>query len=114
MKLVGGDNSYYQSETFIDHLVIAPAERYIVDIMSDTTGNFPIQSIGGGKVIPLGTLTVTPNATPSIYKKDFETLKTHDILGTLKNTLLSYQSRTPDKSLKITMTMEGMSGMGNM
>lgn len=114
MKLVGGDNSYYQNETFVDHLIIAPAERYVVDIMSDTTGNFPIESIGGGKVIPLGTLAVTPNTTPSIYKKDFETLKTHDILGTLKNTLSSYQSKTPDKSLKITMTMEGMSGMDGM
>ena len=114
MKLVGGDNSYYQNETFVDHLVIAPAERYIVDIMSEKTGEFPIESIGGGKVIPLGTLTVKPNGTPSIYKKDFETLKTHDILGTLKNTLSSYQSKTPDKSLKITMTMEGMNGMDGM
>jgi hypothetical protein len=72
---------------------------------------FQMQSIGGGKIIPLGTLTVEPNITPSIYKKDFETLKTHDILWTLKNTLSSYQSKTPDKNLKITMTMEGMDGM---
>lgn len=80
MKLVGGDNSYYQNETFIEHLVIAPAERYIVDIMSEESGEFPVQSIGGKKVISLGTLTVAPNTIPSIYKKDFETLKTHDIL----------------------------------
>ena len=112
MKLVGGDNSYYQNETFIDHLIIAPAERYIVDIMSEKSGEFPIQSIGGGKVISFGALTVSPNITPSVYKKDFETLKTHDILGTLKNTLASYQSQVPDKSLKLTMTMEGMGGMG--
>lgn len=112
MKLVGGDDSYYQNETFIDHLIIAPAERYIVDIMSEKSGEFPIQSIGGGKVISFGALTVSPNITPSVYKKDFETLKTHDILGTLKNTLASYQSQVPDKSLKLTMTMEGMGGMG--
>lgn len=111
MKLVGGDLGYYENETFVDHLIISPAERYIVDIMSEKSGNFPVQSIGGGKTISLGTLTVMPNTTPSIYKKDFETLKTHDILWNLKNTLSSYQSKTPDKSLKITMTMEGMDGM---
>ena len=112
IKLVGGDNSYYQNETFIDHLIIAPAERYIVDIMSEKSGDFPVQSIGGGKVIPLGRLTVTTSTEISKYKTDFETLKTHDILGNLKNTLSSYQSKVPDKSLKITMTMEGMGGMG--
>jgi hypothetical protein len=80
MKLVGGDLGYYENETFVDHLIISPAERYVVDIMSEKSGELAIQSIGAGKVIPLGTLTIEPNTTPSIYKKDFETLKTHDIL----------------------------------
>lgn len=80
MKLVGGDLGYYESEKFIDHLIIGPAERYTIDIMSEKSGDFQIQSIGGGKIITLGTLKVEPNTTPSIYKKDFETLKKHDIL----------------------------------
>jgi FtsP/CotA-like multicopper oxidase with cupredoxin domain len=46
MKLVGGDVGYYENEKFVDHLVISPAERYVVDIMSEKTGNFPVQSIG--------------------------------------------------------------------
>lgn len=46
MKLVGGDVGYYENEKFVDHLVIAPAERYIVDIMSEKSGNFSVQSIG--------------------------------------------------------------------
>ena len=111
MKLVGSDMGYYENEKFVDHLIISPAERYIVDIMSEKSGNYPIQSIGGGKITPLGTLTVTPDITPSVYRQDFETLKTHDILGTLKDTLESHQSKTPDKNLKLTMTMEGMNGM---
>lgn len=114
MKLVGGDVGYYENETFVNHLIISPAERYVVDIMSERSGEFAIQSIGGGKIVSLGVLTITPNTTPSIYKKDFETLKTHDILWNLKTTLTSYQSKTPDKNLKITMTMEGMEWMGNM
>ena len=114
MKLIGGDVGYYQNERFVDHIVISPAERYIVDITSEKSGTFPIQSIGGGKILSLGTLTVTPSIETSKYKTDFETLKTHDILGNLKDTLSLYQTKTPDKSLKITMTMEGMEWMGNM
>ena len=71
---------YYESEKFIDHLIIGPTERYTIDIMSEKSGDFQIQSIGGGKIITLGTLKVEPHITPSIYKKDFETLKKHDIL----------------------------------
>lgn len=108
MKLVGSDIGYYQNETFVDHVVISPAERYIVDIMSEKSGEYPIQSIGGGKIISLGTLTVTPSTETSKYKTDFEALKTHDILGNLKDTVSSYQTKSPDKNLKITMTMEGM------
>ena len=84
MKLIGGDVGYYENEKFVDHLIIAPAERYIVDIMSEKSGEFPMQSIGGRKEISLGIITVIPNTIPSIYQKDFETLKTHDILGTHK------------------------------
>lgn len=87
MKLVGGDIGYYENETFVDHLVISPAERYIVDIMSEKSGEFPIQSIGGGKIISLGRLTVEADTALSIYQKDFETLKSHDVLGILKDTI---------------------------
>lgn len=46
MKLVGSDMSKYEKETFIDHVIIAPAERYIVDIFTENAGDFPIESIG--------------------------------------------------------------------
>jgi hypothetical protein len=104
MKLVGGDIGYYENEQFINHIIIGPAERYIIDIMSEKSGQFTIQSIGGGKNITLGTLEVEPNTISSTYKKDFETLKTHNILGTLSGTLASYQAKKPDKNLKLTMT----------
>ena len=97
---------YYEAEKWVDHVVISPAERYIVDIMSEKSGNFPMESIGGGKVIPLGTLSVTPSTEVSKYKTEFETLKTHDILGNLRETLATYQSKAPDKSLTMTMKME--------
>lgn len=106
MKLVGSDNGYYQKETLVDHVIIAPAERYIVDIMPTKSGNYPIESIGGGKNISLGTLSVTESSQISPYKKDFETLRTHDILGGLTENLESYFSKAPDKNLTIGMTMK--------
>lgn len=53
MKLVAGDNGYFQNEKFVDHLIISPAERYTIDIMPEVSGNYSIQSIGGGKNIIL-------------------------------------------------------------
>ena len=114
MKLVGSDNGYYQKETFVDHIIISPAERYIVDIMPTKSGNYPIESIGGGKIISLGTLSVTEDSQISWYKKDFETLNSHDILGGLAGTLESYSAKAPDKSITIGMTMKWMENMGNM
>ncbi|MDD2693451.1 MAG: multicopper oxidase family protein [Candidatus Gracilibacteria bacterium] len=113
MKLVGGDNGYYEQETWVDHIIISPAERYIIDIMPTKSGSYPISSIGGGKNISLGTLSVTENSQISGYKKDFETLNSHDILGGL-GSIESYFTKAPDKSLTIGMTMKGMENMGNM
>jgi hypothetical protein len=36
MKLVGGDIGKYEREEIIENLVIAPAERYIIDVYAST------------------------------------------------------------------------------
>lgn len=46
MKLVGGDIGYYQRETIVDSLIIAPAERYIVDISASKSGSYILTHLG--------------------------------------------------------------------
>lgn len=113
MKLVGGDIGYYQRETIVDSLTIAPAERYIVDISASKSGKYTLTHLGGYDPVALATIDVLTSSGSSIHSGDFATLHTHDILGTLSGSIAAYYSKIPDKSLTIGMTMRGMGGMGN-
>jgi suppressor of ftsI len=42
MKLVGSDVGNYEREAWVESVVIAPAERYIVSVRFDTSGNVPL------------------------------------------------------------------------
>jgi suppressor of ftsI len=42
MKLVASDAGKYQREAWVDNIVIAPAERYIVQVRFDRPGNVPL------------------------------------------------------------------------
>jgi FtsP/CotA-like multicopper oxidase with cupredoxin domain len=42
MKLVGGDVGRFEHEEWIDNVVIAPAERYMVDVAFDSAGVVPL------------------------------------------------------------------------
>jgi len=45
MKLVGGDIGKYEKETFVDSVIIAPAERYIVEVYFPESGEFELKNI---------------------------------------------------------------------
>src|SRR5436189_4366193 len=38
MKLVGGDSGHVEHEEFVDHVVLAPSERVVLDVLFDRTG----------------------------------------------------------------------------
>lgn len=42
LKLVGGDVGPYAREEWVDHVVLAPAERYIVDLRFEQAGRYPL------------------------------------------------------------------------
>lgn len=114
MKLVGGDNGYYEKERVVENLIIAPAERSIVDISALKEGTYPILHTGNGKPLSLGTITVSGSVMDSSNVKRFAELASHDILGDLSGTLDSFLTKAPDKSLTLAMTMNGMEGMNTM
>ena len=114
MKLVGSDNGYFQNEKFIDNFIIAPAERYIVDIYADNGGTYPLTHQGTGKPITLWNIIVSKTlAIADTFKNDFHTLHTHQIMTDITN-LENYFSKAPDKNITLSMNMSWMSGMGNM
>ena len=45
MKLIGSDIGSYEKEEFVDSVVIASAERYTIEVMFDTPGEYQFKSI---------------------------------------------------------------------
>ena len=74
MKLVGGDVGLIARETWVSNVVIAPAERYIVDVRFDSSGRMPLVNHVQGvdrfrgvffdETDTLGVVTVAPSAAP--------------------------------------------------
>lgn len=53
MKLIAGDNSVYQKQSFVESLIIAPAERYTVQIYAEKSGTYTLEHTGNGAPISL-------------------------------------------------------------
>jgi FtsP/CotA-like multicopper oxidase with cupredoxin domain len=75
MKLVGGDVGLIERETWVSSVVIAPAERYIVDVRFDSSGRVPLLNHVQGvdrfrgvffdETDTLGVVTVAPGTAPT-------------------------------------------------
>src|SRR3954454_21311569 len=59
MKLVGGDSGRCERETFVDHVVLAPSERAVVDVLFETAGRLTLEHRTPDRTYTLADLTVT-------------------------------------------------------
>jgi FtsP/CotA-like multicopper oxidase with cupredoxin domain len=117
MKLVGGDNGAYEYETWTDGVIIAPSERYVVEVLFDHTGTYSLLNQTPDKATPLGTVTVTDDvATPS-YSSSFSVLKTHDTVVKSIDPFRQYFEKPLDKQINLTVdlsaSMQKMMGGGS-
>ena len=110
MKLVGGDIGRIEKEVMIDSQIIAPAERYIMELYYDAPGVYPIIHRGE----EMGTVTVKTSV--SNRKSEFTVLRssTSDY-SDIRSKITTYLTKEPDKSLRLDIEMKGMTGerMGN-
>jgi FtsP/CotA-like multicopper oxidase with cupredoxin domain len=113
MKLVGGDVGKPERETWVSSVVLAPAERYVVDVRFDSAGSTPIvnsvQAIDHfagryfAEVDTLGIITVDQaTATPGLIES-FTTLRTNrDVIADIDR----YRTRLnapADRTLLLTL-----------
>jgi FtsP/CotA-like multicopper oxidase with cupredoxin domain len=105
MKLVGGDNGRIEQEVLIDDFIIAPSERYIVELLYSESGTYPITHRGE----TVGEVTVEASVTDKSVA--FSSLRSNATdyteLRTQMDTLLA---QTPDKRLRLDIEMKGMMG----
>ncbi len=117
-KIVASDVSKYEREDYVSSVVIAPAERYVVEVLFDEPGTFSIknkvQAINHfrGVFYPeehlLGTVEVGEDAVSVSHREEFEMARVN--LDVAED-LLRYRSefdRTPDHTLELTLRVKGL------
>jgi FtsP/CotA-like multicopper oxidase with cupredoxin domain len=113
MKLVGSDVGKYERETWVESVVIAPAERYVVDVRFDTTGALAlvnrVQALDHlyGRFFyetdTLGIVRVTPEpAAPDLVAR-FSTLATDRGVSDEIARYRPYVDRPVDRALLLTL-----------
>ena len=113
MKIVGGDIGRFEREQWVESVVIAPAERYIVDVVFDQAGQVPllnrVQAIDhtlGVFFSETDTLAVVEAAAASATTSapaGFGTLHAHDDVTADIARYRPHFARPPDVTLTLTM-----------
>ncbi|MDH3734058.1 MAG: multicopper oxidase family protein, partial [Gemmatimonadota bacterium] len=117
-KLVGADVSKFERERFVENIVLAPAQRYIVDARFDTPGTYAvtnsIQAIDHfnakyySQVDTLGMITVTEEAADPDHGPAFDLLREHtDVVADI-DPFRSQFGRAPDHELELTVRVNGL------
>ncbi len=115
MKLVATDAGPFEREAWVESVVIAPAERYVVDVQFDRTGEFALLNkvIGldhlFGRFFPmvdtLGIVTVAHARVRRDLSKAFAALRRHPPPFAAA---ASYLQRPPDQTLVLTLQTHGL------
>jgi suppressor of ftsI len=113
MKVVASDLSRYQREAWVDNVTIAPAERFVVDVRFDQTGNASlvnrvraidhIQARFFDETQTLGVVRVSSaRATPN-YAATFEQLRQNADVAAEVDRYRAQFRRPADHELRITL-----------
>jgi FtsP/CotA-like multicopper oxidase with cupredoxin domain len=118
IKLVGADIGRFEREEMVETVVIAPAQRYVVETQFDRPGVYPIinavQALNNflGEFQPtvdtLGTITVLATPTAKSYTKQFKTLRALPQVSAEFAPYRAYFDKAPDKQLLLTVNIQGL------
>lgn len=111
MKLVGSDGGRYEQEKIVDEILIAPSERFIVEVSFDALGSFTLQHETPEKVYQLGKIIVDDARSADRTPEKVPELRQDGVLAADREKYESSLSTPPDKSLRLTVEMMGMGGM---
>jgi FtsP/CotA-like multicopper oxidase with cupredoxin domain len=105
MKLVGGDSARYEREEWVDHVVIAPSERALIDVMFNNTGAFALQHLTPGRAYELASINVVEGEVGLLHA-DFEHLRVNSDLVADGRRARRYLDAPPDKTLALVAEMD--------
>lgn len=113
IKIVASDQSRFEHEEMVPSVVLAPAERYVVEVKFDHPGKYAfvnsVQAINHYKgefepeVDTLGVINVAPAAAAPNYSRQFATLRANAEVSQDIDRYRKYFDKPPDKSLTLTV-----------
>ena len=118
VKLVGADIGRFEREEMVETVVIAPAQRYVLEIKFAKPGTYPIinavQALNNflgefqETVDTLGTITVSPTATTKDNAKAFATLRQLPQVSAEFAPYRQYFDKPADRNLFLTVNIQGL------
>lgn len=107
VKLVGGDLGRIEQEKMVEDIIIAPAERYVVEVYYKDAGTYAIEH----RDKKIGTVIVEPSSQNKL--SEFNALKSYvEDYADIRANQTALLSKVPDKRLRLDVSMMG--AMGNM
>jgi FtsP/CotA-like multicopper oxidase with cupredoxin domain len=118
IKVVASDVSKFEREQRVTSVVIAPAERYVVEVMFDRPGRTAvvnaIQAINhyAGEFSPevdtLGVVSVAAKAASPSYRAQFTALRSNAAVVRDIDTYRKYFDKPPDKTFRLTVAINSL------
>jgi FtsP/CotA-like multicopper oxidase with cupredoxin domain len=105
LKLVGSDSGRYEREAFVDEVLIAPSERYVVDVLFEEPGALALEHRTPERTYRLARITVLDEpAEPSLGDR-FAELRTNADLAAERERIAPYLEAPADKTLAFVAEM---------
>lgn len=114
LKLVGSDMGKYAKETFVDSVLIAPAERYIVEAYFPNSGAFTITHTTPDKTYALGSVKVSTTVSDKDNSASFTAPKANVDVALEMSKFEPYYAKKADKNISFSLAMMGMGNMSGM
>jgi suppressor of ftsI len=118
IKVIGSDVGNFEREAWVESVVIAPAERYVVHARFETSGAVPlvnrvqaIDHVNGQFVAQtdtLGTVRVSSQVIDEDLSTSFDALREHRAVREELAPLRRYSSGTPDRQLILTLETDDL------
>jgi FtsP/CotA-like multicopper oxidase with cupredoxin domain len=106
MKLVGGDSGRCEHEEFVEHVVLAPSERIVIDVRFDEPGQLVLEHHTPDRTYPLAAITVAGEPAAPSLRGEFEALRNDPELTAERQGLARYLEVAPDKTLAFVAEMD--------
>jgi FtsP/CotA-like multicopper oxidase with cupredoxin domain len=111
MKLVGGDSGRVEREEPVDHVLLAPSERAVVDVLIGQPGELALEHRTPDRTYRLATVAVAGEPVASTAAREFEVLRRAPELEAERQQLDAGLAAAPDKVLALVAQMDDPAAM---